>query len=28
MKHFQILEYSQDMTSMTEKKSEEEDPEV
>ena len=28
MKHFQISEYSQEMTSMTEKKSQENDPEV
>jgi len=28
MKHFQTLEYSQEMTLMTEKKSQEEEPEV
>jgi len=28
MKHFQTSEYSQEMTSMTEKKNQEEDPEV
>ena len=28
MKHFQVSEYSQDMTSMSEKTSQEEDPEV
>jgi len=28
MKHFQTLEYNQEMTSMTEKKSQQEEPEV
>jgi len=28
MKHFQVWEYGQDMTSMTEKTSQEEDPEI